>query len=1819
MRNLPRKKLVLGLLLALAAGMAQAQWISSWVAYNDYNTGATTSSNATLYANGTIVAATNSGPLKHIGNGTNVAVTLTVTNFDATVAASGGHLQPATGTPAYTNFYGYVDFSGNGIGLPVTPADNRLVHVFTGLDPAKKYSFRGSAVRGGAAYTYRWTLCRLDGALSFRNAHSSNVLTSASTDIPVGTLATNQVAFNCGVNNTASSGDIVDWEDIVPPASGTIAIYSFRYTNSIPSRYGVPGNYATNNTHSYALAGIRLEEFFDPRVAIASQPQNVETCSGQLVTFTVGVTGLQPIRFQWRKNGTNIVGATNQTLTIDSVVPADASTNYTVVCTNSVNSVTSAPASLILPTGLSIASQPQNTTPVYGATATFTASVSSNAYQPIYYQWYGNLFPDNLTGTLMAGATGSQLTITNVTATNAAYFYVVANNCAGYATSQVASLIATYLPVNITNQPQNVVAAPGSSATFTVRASGSLLSYQWYKDGTAIPNATNATFAVSNVLDSDRGYYHVLVSNPIGYQPSTRAALIVPIASYEAILLTNKVWKYNQGGVSLGTAWKEVSYDDSSWPTGRSAFAYETGNALVEALTNTVLLLTNPPPANRIITYYFRTTFNVTNDLSRISLTFSNLIDDGCVVYLNGVEAYRIRIDAGVAVTYNTLAANATEGVFDVTNLSSALLVPGTNTLAVEVHQTSATSSDVTFGLSLTVNPLVPATPPQITSQPQDVAVVEEKPATFTVGYLGEGVVFQWHKLTPAGDQIIPGATRPSFTITNPVLGKDDLNTYYVTLSNVLSGVYGAVASRQARLAISLDTNGPVLTYADGSVAVNTITLSFDERLLPFDTNNPAGSPTNASNYTVTNTFGESLTVLSAQFVSGSTNDTNIVLTTDGSRRADANYIVTFKSLRDASPQRNLSTNLAAPVSTLLPLINWHDPWTFTQPWPEDDKTDFNNHNWSLPGFFADHDNPPFWADGQAVFYAYYTSVEMADWPAQGIQSINASGDYGSNAYFRLNFSYIASPMGASTTWMRYLTDDGAVFYLNGTEFQRYNMPAGNVTFNSSATAAITDPQTQGPTNVPMASLLLGTNLMAVELHRYLPGTDYDMAFGMEMQMHIDSLVTGKVVITTSPASVTVAQGKSADFNFRAVGGLTCQWLTNAVPVPGATNFVFGMNNIPFSANGTLVTVAITGRTNTAISKPALLTVLSDTNPPTLVSAYTTATNTITVTFSEAVTASTATNVLNYAITNIFGGSLTITNVTLVNGTNALVQVSALPNGIYIVVVNNVTDTAGVPNPILPNSRVTLGVQNYPLVALDATTLWRYNTNNIDLSNAWRTVTYDDSAWPLGAALFDGKKTGRTAGDLATNMPDTVRTVLPLTSVGSANDIPTYYFRTKFYVPPLFSQGATLSLRHVLDDGAAFYLNNQFLYSLRVVLPTTFAAYGGTTSPNSAAGDYPIYEGPFGVSSSYLLGGTNLLAVEVKNNSATSSDITFGTWLYLNVPSSYVLPVPEILSGPTVAPTNVVPTGGSFSISVTATSVTATAYQWRKWGTNIIGATNATLSYSNVTTAHLGTYEVVVSNPFGDTRSAAVSVTVQPPPPPVIVTGPTVTPGSLIQPGNPFSISVIAIGAPSLQYQWFKNGTYVPSGTNATFSIASATSGDVGIYEVLVSNPYGYTPSTMAQVTMNASGPAITSAPTVTPTNSIFATQSFTNTVVASGTEPLSYLWRKGGVSLGRTTPTTYFLNATTNDSGAYDVVVTNALGAVTSVVVNVTVKPLPRLFVAATNANRVVVWWTNLEPLVLLATNKVGIASGAWTYVTNGHPYIVPATNAAQFYRLKY
>ena len=249
---------------------------------------------------------------------------------------------------------------------------------------------------------------------------------------------------------------------------------------------------------------------------------------------------------------------------------------------------------------------------------------------------------------------------------------------------------------------------------------------------------------------------------------------------------------------------------------------------------------------------------------------------------------------------------------------------------------------------------------------------------------------------------------------------------------------------------------------------------------------------------------------------------------------------------------------------------------------------------------------------------------------------------------------------------------------------------------------------------------------------------------------------------------------------------------------------------------------------------------------------------------------------------------------------------------------------------------------------------------------------------------------------------------------------------------------------------------------------------------------------------------------------------------------------------------------GSATFSVTATGDATLTYQWSRDDVVLPSAQSATLTLSSLTAADAGNYSVVVKNVLGSTTSVAVSLTITGLPP-AIVTSPS---ARTVSAGSTTTFAVVASGSPTLTYQWRKAGVALIGNTSATtaaLTLTNAQATDATNYDVVITNSVGSVTSVAAALTVTPAAPSVTSVPT-TQTSAPGATATLT--VVASGTAPLTYQWRKAGVALtGNTSATTATLSipgATTADSGSYDVVITNALGSTTSAAITLNITVIP-------------------------------------------------------------
>lgn len=194
------------------------------------------------------------------------------------------------------------------------------------------------------------------------------------------------------------------------------------------------------------------------------------------------------------------------------------------------------------------------------------------------------------------------------------------------------------------------------------------------------------------------------------------------------------------------------------------------------------------------------------------------------------------------------------------------------------------------------------------------------------------------------------------------------------------------------------------------------------------------------------------------------------------------------------------------------------------------------------------------------------------------------------------------------------------------------------------------------------------------------------------------------------------------------------------------------------------------------------------------------------------------------------------------------------------------TDSAGRPSVVSEPEAFQYGgtLKRFGLFALGESDVWRFDDSGAAPNPAWRSATFDDSAWKSGVPLF---------GKSAAAMPVPFRTEV------APNRIATYFRRHFTFAGD--PKAAKLRVKHLVDDGLVLYLNGTEILRTNMAVGTPLS----TTLANKTVVDASI-EGPFNVSAAALVQGDNVLAAEVHQATANNADIVFGVTLDSTFPVS---------------------------------------------------------------------------------------------------------------------------------------------------------------------------------------------------------------------------------------------------------------------------------------------------------------------------------------------
>jgi hypothetical protein len=468
--------------------------------------------------------------------------------------------------------------------------------------------------------------------------------------------------------------------------------------------------------------------------------------------------------------------------------------------------------------------------------------------------------------------------------------------------------------------------------------------------------------------------------------------------------------------------------------------------------------------------------------------------------------------------------------------------------------------------------------------------------------------------------------------------------------------------------------------------------------------------------------------------------------------------------------------------------------------------------------------------------------------------------------FTRRHFFLPASVAGVTLSF-RHVFEDGAVIYINGQEARRVNVNAGALNVTSRAAGTAGDPTAiSGALSLPTTNLVAGDNVIAVVvLQSGATSTDSEMA--LELVANIGTYAAGPPSIVTPPSSQNVNEGANVTFSVVADGALplTYQWSRNGGDILGATNASYSINGVLPSQAGSY-RVLVSNNLGSSNSVAAVLSVNADTTAPAFVSAVgdVNLTNiTLTITDAFGLNQTAAETEANYSVTG--PNTLTIESAVLINSSNIVLTTSPRTQSqSYTVTLSGIVDRSEAANAVTPASRPLLG--GIIVLTPDDTTLWRYDnsSNNLD-GLGWELPGYVDSGWLTGLAGF----ANRVEEIMPAGYETRSLTLVPVNTGGT----PTIYFRVPFNFP---GNPATAQLRlvGVVDDGLVAYVNGVEAGRVRITnaSPVSFNALATAASPETS--DVHGLNDVL-LSTSSLVQGNNLLAIQLHQNALTSSDVAF--------------------------------------------------------------------------------------------------------------------------------------------------------------------------------------------------------------------------------------------------------------------------------------------------------------------------------------------------------
>ena len=1503
-------------------------------------------------------------------------------------------------------------------------------------------------------------------------------------------------------------------------------------------------------------------------VVITRAPVALAVNPGTAASFTVAVSGTQPITYQWRKGTTAIPGATAATYEIPAAQTGDAGV-YNVIVKNVVGSVTSASAALTLNTPVRITTQPVGGGVNPGASRTVNVVATGTA--PLTYQWRRN-------GTAVAGGTRSSYTIAPAQESNVGIYDVLVGNVVGTVTSGTASVTLNAAP-SIGTQPANLVVNPGKAAVFSVVAGGTApLSYQWRRNGVNLKGATGATYTIGAAQTASAGTYDVVVKNVAGSVTSAGATLAVnapvTIATQPTGLAVNPGAEAVFRVTANGTG--PLTYQ---WRKGGVAIAGGTGSSYT-------LRAVQGSDAGSYDVVVGNPVGNVVSSVARLSV---NAVPAITVQPLGGV------LNLGVAKTFSVTATGTAPLGYQWRKNGTAIAGATAASYALGAAQASSGGtydvvvSNVAGSVTSAAALVSVNAPPVITVQPGSLTVAAGGTLRLGVTASGNGTLtYQWRK----GGVNLAGATGVECTLAS--VQASDAGSYDVVVRNA----YGSVTSLASLVTLGAPAVAPRYQFIAGN---------FTWTQAKADAESKGGHLATITSVAEWSDAAWHLGVNSTRMMWIGRYQSLNAVTPLSDWRWVTGEAASFSNWASGEPNGTYSQE----GTEGYVLVNWLDTATH----PTGCWLNARNDEAMVQGYLLEIEAPEITTQpssltvstGSAAAFSVsaFGGIPLSyQWRKNGVAiaggtqtalSLPSAGIADAGNYDVV----ITNSKGSVTSAVATLTVNGPPLAITTQPLGANVNAGGSATFSVAATGTAPlryqwrkdgNPVTNGT----LASYALA-DIQAADAASYdvvvsdVSGsvTSASALLALNVAPSLSAQPVSTAVNLGAPATLSVAVSGTGPFTY--------QWRRDGVPVAGGTSASLTVASAQLGDAG-LYDVVVTNVAGTLTSPGARLAIHTPAsiavqpmplalNPGgsgvlTVAAAGTgpfeyqwrrggvpiPGANAATFTLSNAQSSDAGS--YDVVVSNVAGSS---TSAAALVALNTPVSITAQPQG-------------GAFNPGAPLNLAVTANGTGPLT-------YQWFKNGAALPDATGATFALASLVPADAgryAVLVGNVVGNvtsTEVEVSVNLPVTITshpasltvstgTPAVFTVVAEGTGPLTYQWRFKGS-PIAGGTTALLAIGTVQTSDAGSY---DVLVGNAVGSLTSNAAalvVNATATITSEPADLFANPGApvsFSVTASgtgpftyqWRRNGVNLAAgtlatltlaavqsgdvgtYDVQVGNAAGSVVSRGATLSLNTPVT-------IVTQPQGVTVN---QGAAWSLSVTAGGTAPFTYQWRKAGVPVTGGTGATLSVGAAQVVDGGSYDVLVGNVVGNVTSKPALVAVNAAA--TIVQQPTPVTVELCA---PLTLRVTPAGTGPFSYQWRRNGVPIGDAVGAVYTNPATGPGDGGSYDVVVTNMVGSVTSALAAVVVTeAPGKVYPPAIARQPLRALVQPgATLTLRVSAVGTGPLAYQWFRNGVALAGATTETYTASAMgAADMGVYCVRVSNAGGAVLSEKAQVAVAGAP-------------------------------------------------------------